>query len=159
GKSDSVLCGLMQELAATGSFTLPPQAQESLANDFWGGFCDDGATRGTIAEIFGEYSYLCDPHTAVAANVAGQYRAATGDDTPMVIVSTASPYKFADSVLDALGAKETDCDDFRKAEQLERITGTAIPRPISSLATAERRFSQVCGVEGMACALKSFLKL
>lgn len=157
GSSDTALAGIMGQLTATGSFELSQQAKDTLQQGFWGGYCDDTATKATIAEIFGEYSYLCDPHTAVAANVAAQYKAVTGDDTPMVIVSTASPYKFADSVLDALGAADLPENDFRRAELLETLTGTAIPVPIAALEHAARRFSDIYTTETMPDALQEFL--
>lgn len=159
GCSDSVLRDLMQQLSETGRFTLPVSAKAALQAGFWGGCCDDTATKATIGTVFEEYSYLCDPHTAVAANVAEQYKKATGDDTPMVIVSTASPYKFADSVLEALGATGLPKDDFRRAEQLEQLSGTAIPEAITALEQAERRFTQVYETAQMTDAVKRFLRI
>lgn len=158
GGSDTALAALMSQLSTTGSFALPPQGKVALGEGFWGGYCDDSTTKEEIARIFGKYSYLCDPHTAVAVNVANQYRAATGDNTPMVIVSTASPYKFADCVLQALGAKDLPENDFRKAELLEALTGTVIPAPIAALEQAERRFTAVYAQDNMAAALREFLR-
>lgn len=159
GNSDTAVAGLMDDLRRNGKFCLPQAAKEMLAGGFWGGCCDDNATKESIRTIFEKYSYLCDPHTAVAANVAEQYLAATGDTTPMVVVSTASPYKFAGGVLEALGQEDLPQDDFAKAALLEAVSGVPIPAPITALATAPRRFTAVCKVNDMAAALAGFLNL
>ena len=95
-------------------------------------------TLETIGNTYKEYGYLCDTHTAVAVNVYGQYVKATGDNRPVVIASTASPYKFADSVLSALTDDKAE-SDFDKVRQLSRLTSTEIPEPIKALENAEIR--------------------
>ena len=93
----------MNALAAHGKYTVKPETAQKIASEFACGFCGDEDTEKTIAQLFAEQGYLLDTHTAVAWNVAGQYRTKSGSDRPLVAVSTASPFKFCKSVLEALG--------------------------------------------------------
>ena len=104
-----------------------------------------------------ENGYLIDTHTAVAANVMEQYRKATGDKTVTVFVSTASPYKFCDHVLRAIG--ETPAGDgVELLDQLHETTGTAIPRRLAALKGKARRFDLTCEKPGMDSVVLDFLK-
>ncbi|MBQ4106882.1 MAG: threonine synthase [Lentisphaeria bacterium] len=135
------LCGdhaaVAAEMAALkndGKYTVPADVLTKLQNEFFGGCCDDAATAATIRTLFEQHHYLCDTHTAVAVNVYQQYLAATGDDRPCVIASTASPYKFARAVLSAVNnGAALPPDEFAMVEELSRLTGTAIPGPIAGL--------------------------
>ncbi|WP_274953061.1 threonine synthase [Angelakisella massiliensis] len=157
GCSDEIVRQLMESLSATGRYQLSENAMEQLRGGFWGGCCGEEETKATIRALFEEYSYLCDPHTAVAMNVARQYQRETEDNRPMVVVSTASPYKFADSVLSALGRVDIPEDDFEKAALLERLSGVSIPAPISALRDRPQRFDACCAPAEMPDAVKSFL--
>lgn len=159
GRDSAHIVSLMEDLKATGRFTMNQQGIEVLQKQFYGAFCDDDTTKATIKKVFEDCSYLCDTHTAVAVNAVEQYRKATGDGTKTVVVSTASPYKFADSVLSALGAENVPQDDFAKAELLEKLSSTEIPAPILALRTAETRFAQVCSPDEMKNAVAQFLKI
>ena len=128
-----VVAKLMSELKNSGRYTLPAGMMAKVQEKFYGGFCDDLAGRQAIAKIFKERNYLCDTHTAVALAVADAYRAETGDETLMVIASTASAYKFAPAVLKALTDGELPEDDFRKLELLAELTGTNVPAPLAGL--------------------------
>lgn len=142
--------GWMKQLSETGRYEVGPELTARLKELFFPGFCDDKATEQTIAEIFEKEHYLCDPHTAVAANVCRQYTEATGDATPVVIVSTASPYKFADSVLEAIAPDETQpADDFAKIDRLAALSGTKAPVPIAQLQEKTVRFQNCCRVAEM----------
>ena len=110
-----------------------------------------------MAEYWKKCGYLIDPHTAVAVNVMEQYRAATGDDTVTVVVSTASPYKFGDSVLEAIGEKPVE-NSLDRLEQMNAVTGVEIPRRLAALRGKPRRFEQVCGKLDMEAAVLEFLK-
>lgn len=156
GCDGDAVCSMMQSLREKGRFELNDSAKNALCEGFWGGFCDENSTAGEIRRTFEQYGYLCDPHTAVAVNVVRQYRKAAGaDGAPMVTVSTASPYKFASSVLQALGGTAKE-DDFETAHELSRLTATAIPAPILALETATRRFDKTVPVSGMQDAVRSF---
>ena len=99
--------------------------------------------------LFDEYSYLCDTHTAVAAEVYEKYTEATGDKTKTIIASTASPYKFPRAVLKAIsGVNEPD--DFEAAKKIEDISGLKMPKQLSELSEKEPRFTNVCEREDMA---------
>ena len=114
-------------------------------------------TSAAIAKYYKENGYLIDTHTAVAASVMEQYRKATGDKTVTVFVSTASPYKFCDHVLRAIG--ETPAGDgVELLDQLHETTGTAIPRRLAALKGKARRFDLTCEKPGMDSVVLEFLK-
>ena len=104
--------------------------------------------------MFETENYLIDPHTAVAVNVYQQYLQETGDlETPAIIASTASPYKFAASVLEALTGEKGQGSEFDKVAELSALTGTQIPQPIADLQQKPLRFAQVCNIAGMEMAV------
>ena len=124
---------------------------------FFGGCCDDKATKQTIADLFDEYGYLCDTHTAVALAVGENYRKESGDNTLQVIASTASAYKFAPAVLKALTDEELPADDFAKLELLAKLTGTRIPAPLANLKGAEILHNECIEKENMAAYIRGKL--
>ncbi|MCQ2377973.1 MAG: threonine synthase [Victivallaceae bacterium] len=127
----------MEQLRTTGRYAIPEAMLAQLQEIFFGGSCDDEAGARRIGKLFSETHYLVDPHTAVAAEVCERYREATGDASPCVIVSTASPYKFAGAVLPAIGVKTPPSDGFAMLEKLSETTGTEIPAPLAALRGAE----------------------
>ena len=152
GNNDKEVAALQQSLSKTGKFTVSDSVRQAFGEIFWAGYCDDTATLETIGKYFKDYGYLCDTHTAVALNVYGQYLHNTGDDRPVVIASTASPYKFAKSVLSAVSDKKAETE-FDNVRLLSEVTGTDIPAPIKALENAEVRFNQVCGKDEMLKAV------
>ena len=104
-----------------------------------------------------DHHYLIDTHTAVAFHVLDQYRAETGDETPAVVVSTASPFKFCDSVLGALGATEL-VQGTGILDQLTALTGEPVPAPLAALKDKAVRFDQVTEKEHMADRVLEMLK-
>ena len=116
------------------------EVKQLLAKDFAAGFCDDADTKKTISEIFEKYSYTCDTHTAVAVKVYEEYKAATGDNTKTLIASTASPYKFSASVLEAIQGKKSDMDEYSMIDELNKISKLDIPQSLAELKNKERRF-------------------
>lgn len=96
----------MKQLGEKGCYTVSEEIKAKLQADFYGGFCDEAKTSAIIAQVWKEHHYLIDPHTAVAYGVMQDYREATGDDRKTVFVSTASPFKFCDSVLHSLGVAQ-----------------------------------------------------
>ena len=151
GGNSDLVSGWMKDLNTEGHYQVGEELTAVLKDLFYSGSCDDGKTRETIGKILAEKKYLCDTHTAVAADVYAQYAKDTGDtETPAVIVSTASPYKFADSVLEAVApGNKQDADDFLKIEQLSSLTGTKAPAPIEELKEKQVRFQNRCQVEEM----------
>ena len=157
GENDAEVKGYMDALAKTGKYEVSDAIKAALADQFWGGFCGEAGTSAAIAKYYKENGYLIDTHTAVAANVMEQYRKATGDKTVTVFVSTASPYKFCDHVLRAIG--ETPAGDgVELLDQLHETTGTAIPRRLAALKGKARRFDLTCEKPGMDSVVLEFLK-
>ena len=153
GQDDRLIADLMGQLSRDGVYTVPEQMKKALQAGFAGGWCDDGQTAGTIRETYEKYGYLCDTHTAVGVHVYEEYRARTGDTTPTVIASTANPYKFSQSVAEALGAETDGLDEFEKVEALHSLTGCAIPAPLAAIQGKSPRFTAVCDREDMRCAV------
>ena len=129
----------MEKLNREGIYTLDNDAMEIIRADFAGFACSEEETKQTISELFAEYGYLCDTHTAVAAHAAKQYKTENGNK--MLVVSTASPYKFAPAVLSALG-EEVPADDFDALDKLFAVTKCAIPNNLADLRNAETRFTK-----------------
>ncbi len=149
----------MNELSAQGSYTVNAEVKARLDELFYGGCCDDENTQATISKLYREYNYLCDTHTAVAVNVYEQYVRETGDQTASVIASTASPYKFAKSVLEAVSDKALPADEFAMVDALSAQTGTEVPAPLASLKDAEVRFTFTCQVDEMPKAVLDMLSI
>ncbi len=156
GNNDTEVAALQDSLAKTGKFTVSEEVKNAMGELFWGGCCDDEATLETIGKLFRDYGYLCDTHTAVAMNVYEQYVKATGDDIPTVIASTASPYKFAASVLSAVSEAKAE-SEFDTVRLLAQTTNTEIPTPIKALENAEVRFKDICEKDTMLSAVYNAL--
>ena len=146
GNDSARVAGWMKDLSETGKYQVGADVLEQIQSLFYAGCCDDDATRATIKDIYHEENYLCDTHTAVAVNVYHQYINDTNDlGTPTVIASTASPYKFADSVLGSLSQDYLrDASEFCKVQELSELTGTPVPAPIAALASKPVRFHNSC---------------
>lgn len=157
GENDAQIREYMDALAQSGRYEVSDAIKAALAEQYWGGFCDEAGTSAAIAKYYKEYGYLIDTHTAVAASVMEQYRAATGDKTPTVFASTASPYKFCDSVLTAIGETPVG-DGVELLDQLHEKTGVAIPRRLAELKGKARRFDLTCEKPGMDKVVLDFLK-
>lgn len=147
---------LMEQLSQQGSYTVPDTLKETIEKEFWAGFCDDDGAAQTIASVWQDQHYLCDPHTATGWSVAEQYRAETGDTAPMVVLSTASPYKFPTAVLSALGHTPTD-DEFDRMDQLSRITGIPVPANLAGLREKAERHTGVIEKSDMLRYIKENL--
>ena len=158
GNNDKEIAELQNKLSENGSFTVSDEIKAKMNELFWGGYCDDDATIGTISKYFSKYGYLCDTHTAVALNVYEQYIEATGDNRVTVIASTASPYKFANSVLSAVSDKK-GASEFDTVKVLSAETSTEIPLPIKALENAEARFKEIREKNDMLSAVYSALKI
>ena len=141
GNTDLV-AELMGKLNREGVYTVPQELKEAVSREFWAGCCDDAQATRTITRVFREQGYLCDTHTATGWAVAEDYVNQTGDTRPMVVLSTASPYKFPAAVLSALEKAESE-DEFDQMEQLARVSGVSIPENLSGLREKTERHTGV----------------
>ena len=142
------VCARMEQLKATGSYAMPDSAMEKIRALFAGGCATDGEAMETIDRVFRETGYLMDPHTAVAWKVAEEYNANGGDGAPCVVLSTASPYKFPDSVLTALG-EAVPADAQAQIARMEALSGTRIPAALAGVLDRPVRFADVIAPEEM----------
>ncbi len=149
GMDDEIIRDLMNKLSTDGKYQVSDSVLSYLQKDFAAGCCDDEATKKTIKEIYEKYNYLCDTHTAVAVNVANSYIEKTGDKTPMVIASTANPYKFSKSVLSAVKDSITSTDEFSMVDELNEFTRVPVPEQLVSLKNKTPRFNNVTSKEDM----------
>lgn len=158
GCDDKKTSGYMESLKSTGSFHVEDEMHAALKEQFWAGWCDDEATKRTIHDIQSQFSYVCDPHTAVAMNVYQQYRKKTGDTTKTIVASTASPFKFPKAVLAALGVEpKVEQTDFEALEELSKVCLQNPPKQIISLKEKNIRFSEVSESSGMEQYLLNWL--
>ena len=149
---------LMEQLKENGRYEISAEVLKRLQSEFSGGWCDDRATAETIGRIFREHHYLCDTHTGVALHVYQQYLEETGDRTPCVIASTASPYKFAASVLPAVDDGPVPQDGFAMLKRLSEVSGTAIPAPLANLQNCPVLHRSCVDRSGMKAFIREFLR-
>lgn len=148
--SDTYTREWMNSLKTTGKYEVTDEVKSIINDKFYGGYCDDKQTQDTINKLFKENNYLCDTHTAVAVNVYEQYVNETGDKTPTVIASTASPYKFSKSVLQAVAPDvQLPETEFDTVDKLNEITKMPVPAPLAGLKNKTARFSDVTEVNKM----------
>ena len=136
----------MGQLSAAGQYTVPATMLESIRQDFGGYSCSEEQCAEEIRNTWNKHHYLMDPHTAVAAEGLRQYREASGDHTQAVILSTASPYKFAGNVLKAVNGSIVS-DPFAAMDRLSEETGTKVPSPLARLASLPLRFDRTIEVK------------
>ena len=137
--SDAEVASLMKSLSETGSYTVRPETLAKIQESFSCGWSSEEQVAGEIKARYEKDNYLCDTHTAVAFHVAAQKK---HDGVPMVVLSTASPFKFPRSVLEALGYAAPE-NDFEAMQQLEQATGHTAPVSLSSLRQKTERFDAV----------------
>ncbi len=156
GEDSSKCRELMEALSSGGRYEITREMRNQLG-DFYGNYASEEETGDTIARVFRETGYMLDPHTAVAATVYRKFREETGDSRPAVIASTASPYKFTRSVMKALGSNYDDMTDFELVDELNRLTGVAVPRAIEEIRTAPVLHDRVVDAGDMPAAVKEIL--
>ena len=144
-----LVASLMKQLKEEGAYTVPDALKAAIQKEFWAAYCDDARAAEIIGRVYREQHYLCDPHTASGFAAAEDYRNEIGDLTPMVILSTASPYKFPAAVLSAIGG-DTGGDEFEQMERLQQMTGVAIPAPLASLKGKKELHTDVIEKEAMS---------
>ena len=148
GCDAELVAQLMTQLNRDGVYTVPEAMKEAISKEFYADFCNDAHAAETIAKVWQKHHYLCDPHTAASWAVAESYVQETGDSRPMVVLSTASPYKFPAAVLEAIGGDLTG-DEFDQMERLEAVTGVAIPKNLSTLRGKLERHTGVINKDEM----------
>ena len=144
----ALVAELMEKLSRDGVYTVPDGLKEAIQKEFWAAYCDDDRAAKVMGRVYQEQGYLCDPHTAAGFAAAEDYVAATGDHTPMVILSTASPYKFPAAVLSAIGG-DTTGSEYEQMDRLQEITGVPIPAPLASLRNKPERHTDVIPKDAM----------
>ena len=149
--------GYMARLSETGRYQVSDRIRDRLQKRFKGYFCDDKETQRVIRSMYDRHGYLIDTHTAVAFSALEKYRAETGDGAPAIVASTASPFKFCGSVLEALG-ETTIASGLDALDQLTERTGQPAPAPLAGLRDKKVRFTQVVEKENMADAVRSLLE-
>ncbi len=149
----------MAELKRAGHYDIGAEKRAKLAERVYGAWCDAASGAEIIGDLFDQYGYVSDTHSAVGFRALREYRAATGDDAPAVVVSTASPYKFARDVGNALGIITEGLDDFAVCDAIAARTGLPLPARITALKDAPARHSRVCSVSNMKEALRAELGL
>ncbi len=160
GCDDKLVADLMNKLSADGKYTVSNELISKIQSIFDAGYTSEENVDKTIKALFDDYGYLCDTHTAVAVKVYDEYVSTTGDDIPTVIDSTASPYKFSASVLNAVTAGNVpDLDEFEMVDELNRVTGADVPKPLESLKDKEVRFNEVCSKSDMSRMVFKLLNL
>ena len=147
--SAETVAGWMRALSAQGSYQVDDATLEKIRARFACGCADDETVAQEIRRQYAENGYLCDTHTAVAFHVARAWRAQSGSRAPMVVLSTASPYKFPRSVLAALGRPAPE-DDFAAMGALEAFTSRPAPESLAALRTKPERFSRVIDPDQIA---------
>lgn len=154
---DKTISEWFGKLAKEGKYSVTPEVLGKIKADFYAGYCNDTETKAAIKEVFEEYSYLMDTHTAVAYKVYKDYKAETGDDTKTIVASTANPYKFGKAVYEALGQNPEGMDEFTIIDKLEAYTGTKMPAPLAATKDKKVRFSGSVEKSEMSDVVLNFL--
>ncbi len=148
---------LMQELSRDGKYEITSEMKANM-KDFYGNYASEEETAQTIKELYDNTGYVIDTHTAVAATVLHKYCKATGDETKAVVASTASPFKFTRSVMNAIDkAKYDSMTDFELVDELSKIANVAVPNAIEEIRTAPVLHDTVCDKEDMKAVVMKFL--
>ena len=159
GRKADVVGQWMKELGARGWYKIDPRGLEELQKLFYGGFADQRDTLAAIRQAFKNQGYLMDTHTAVGYSVLQKYREETGDGTPALLASTASPFKFNQAVLEALGRDTSGKNEFTLLDELSAVSGQPVPAKLAELKSLPELHGGVCEKEEMNKALLQFLKI
>lgn len=156
GDDAELNAAFMQALVEKGRYAISDKMREKM-KDFIGGYATQEETAEEIAAVYKKTGYVLDTHTAVASCVCRKYQEQSGDTRPTVIASTASPYKFARSVMEAIGGAYGGMEDFALIDRLSELSGTAVPRAIEEIRSAPVLHDKVIEKDGMEAAVKAFL--
>ena len=161
GCDDEMVADLMKQLNENGVYEVNADIKQQISDLLYAGCCNDEHTKEAINKCFKEYGYVIDTHTAVAKAVHDEYIEKTADITKTVIASTASPYKFSQSVLIAL--EGCGCvagkDEFALLDDLSAISGMNIPKSLAELKNKSRIFDVVCEKEEMPRVVNEMLNI
>lgn len=161
GHNSQLINKWMTELKQNGFYTVDSETRKKIARIFWGGFTNEIDTLKTIEYIYKEYGYVVDTHTAVGIDVYDKYVISTGDMTRSIIASTASPFKFNESVVKAVLGDEAvkGRDEFELLQVLSKECNMKIPDGLRDLNHKEIRHKTVCSKESMKDQVKQVLHL
>jgi len=157
GRDADKTLAMMKALSNEGEYGITDEMKAKMA-DFVAGYASEEETAQVIKKIFDKTGYVIDTHTAVAASVYEKYTAATGDKTKTIIASTASPYKFTRSVMEALDNSCESMSDFEQVDALSRLSGTAIPQAVEDIRFAVILHDMVCDTDKMQETVEEILK-
>ena len=149
---------LMKSLTETGSYEITDEMKKNLYQ-FYGNYADTDEVAEIIRTLYAEDGYIIDTHTAVAVSVYDKYKKETEDNTPTVIASTASPYKFTRSVMTAIDSSLETKGDFELVDELEKLSAVRIPKAVEEIRTAPVVHDTVCDKEEMEAVVKKFLEI
>ncbi len=149
---------LMTALSGEGRYEITEEMRKQL-DSFYGNYADEEETAQEIKRLYQACGYVLDTHTSVASAVYQKYRKQTGDNTRAVIASTASPFKFTRSVMNAIDAKYDALSDFELVDELSRIANVKVPMAIEEIRTAPIVHDKQCDVDKMQAVVKEFLKM
>ena len=147
---------LMHALSTEGRYEITADMKENMA-DFYGGYASEQETAETIKALYDKTGYIIDTHTAVASAVLKKYQKATGDAAKTVLASTASPFKFTRSVMNAIDEKYDAMDDFALVDELSKLANVSVPNAIEEIRTAKVLHDTVCDKEEMKSVVMKFL--
>ncbi|NLB41810.1 MAG: threonine synthase [Clostridiales bacterium] len=184
GRDDVQVNDWMKQLSENGYYKLEGTALEELQSIFWGGFATEQQTRDAIYDTFKKSAYTMDPHTGVGKWVYDRYKEETGDKRVTLLVSTASPFKFPGDVLQALhgnGPKKNGTeehvegenrieksvlagnnmttDDLQILDELSKVSGMDIPKPLQNLGDQPVRHTDECEIDKMVEHVSVFIGL
>lgn len=148
---------LMGQLKTEGYYEITPEMKEKL-NDFVGGYASEEETEAAIRETYHSTGYVMDTHTAVASRVCKVYREDSKDNKKALVISTASPYKFAKSVMTAIDGSYDAMDELALIDELEKISRTPVPKAIEEIRNAGILHTKECNADEMKKTVKEILR-
>ncbi len=149
---------LMAALSGEGKYEITEEMKAALA-DFYGNYASEAETAEEIKRLYNACGYVLDTHTAVASSVYQKYVAETGDNAKTVIASTASPFKFTRSVMNAIDTKYDAMGDFELVDELSKLANVKVPMAIEEIRTAPVLHDKQCAVDKMKNTVKEFLHI
>lgn len=158
GEDAATTAAMMNALSSTGKYELTDDMKAQL-KDFVGGWASEEECAAEIKRVYEKTGYVMDTHTAVASAVYHAYKEKTGDNAKTIIASTASPYKFGTSVMGAIDDKYKGMDDFDLIDELEKVSGTKVPKAVEEIRSAPVLHDTVCKTEDMQKTVEQILGL
>jgi threonine synthase len=141
GHDDAMVKELMKKLSEEGSYTIPDELLQRIQETFCAYWTSEEECAQTIHALYQEEQEVIDPHTAVALHAARTYQKETGSEEPVIVLSTASPYKFSRDVLRCLNGEELT-DDFKAMDRLHALSGLPVPQGLAELRDLPVRFTR-----------------